>query len=161
MPGKRAPLEVRFFEKIKKTEACWIWFGAKDPKGYGRIGAGGRKGKDIFAHRLSYQIHKGEIPEGMLVCHKCDTPACVNPEHLFLGTQTDNMRDCVNKNRLNPFKPKGELNPKAKLTWDTVRRIRKEYSGVEKGFFEIAKVYGVSDCTISSILRMKTWIEPQ
>lgn len=159
MPGKRAPLKVRFFEKIIKTETCWIWNAAKDSKGYGRIGTGGRKGKDVFAHRLSYFLHKGEIPTGMLVCHKCDKPACVNPDHLFLGTQTDNMRDCVNKGRLNPFKPKGELNPKAKLNWSNVREIRSFRSKDVKSRKHLSIQYGVDIQTINRIIENKSWVE--
>lgn len=159
MPGKRAPLEIRFFEKIIKTETCWIWNAAKDSKGYGRIGMGGRKGKDVFAHRLSYQIHRGEIPVNMLVCHKCDIPACVNPEHLFLGTQTDNMRDCVIKGRLNPFKPRGELNPKAKLNWDIVREIREKCFNSKALQKNAAQHFKVSYETIQRIIRGTSWAE--
>lgn len=159
MPGKRAPLEVRFFEKIKKTETCWIWFGTKDPKGYGRIGSGGRKGKDMFAHRISYMIHVGEIPQGILVCHKCDNPACVNPDHLFLGTQTDNMRDCVKKGRLNPFKPKGDLNPHAQLTWKEVLEIRASKNRGWGYRVPLAKKYNVSRDIITNVITGKTWIE--
>lgn len=159
MPGIRAPLEVRFFNKVKKTETCWIWIGAKDPKGYGRIGTGGRKGKDVFAHRLSFKLHKGEIPEGMYICHRCDNPACVKPDHLFMGTQVDNMRDCVRKGRLNPFKPKGEKNPKAKLTWEQVRNMRKNFIAYPGSYKDLSMSYGVRICTISNIIRKKTWIE--
>lgn len=159
MPGKRASLEIRFFEKINKTETCWIWIGCKDPKGYGRIGTGGRAGKDVFAHRLSYVFHKGEIPQGMLVCHKCDNPACVNPDHLFIGTQFDNMRDCVRKGRLKPFRPIGELAHNTKLSWKDVKEIR---ASPQRGWgyrIPLAKKYGVSTQIISRIIKNETWIE--
>lgn len=76
---------------------CWIWLGARDQYGYGKLGSHGRH--MLSAHRLFYTFYKGEIPEGMSVCHKCDTPPCVNPDHLFLGTPLDNARDRERKGR--------------------------------------------------------------
>ncbi|PXV54182.1 HNH endonuclease [Dyella jiangningensis] len=76
---------------------CWLWLGARDPDGYGKLGIHGRN--MIRAHRLFYAFHKGPIPVGMQVCHKCDTPLCVNPDHLFLGSNTDNAVDRERKNR--------------------------------------------------------------
>lgn len=74
---------------------CWLWGAAtRDKKGYGVLKV---KGKMQFAHRLNYQIHKGEIPKGLFVCHRCDTPTCINPEHLFLGTTQENTQDRTNK----------------------------------------------------------------
>lgn len=75
---------------------CWLWTGSKDKDGYGQLMLGGKRKK---AHRVAYEQGRGAIPDGMSVCHKCDTPACVNPEHLFLDTQAGNVRDCRAKNR--------------------------------------------------------------
>ena len=77
-------------------QGCWNWTAYKNNEGYGRLRAGGEK---VLAHRLSYSIFKGEIAEGLFVCHTCDNPACINPEHLFLGTHQDNVSDCVAKGR--------------------------------------------------------------
>lgn len=98
----RKPIEERFFSKIERIpiSGCWLWTGATK-KGYGDIFIGAGAGrKHISAHRFSWEFHNGAIPEGLIVCHKCDIHECVNPEHLFLGTHADNMQDCSNKGRI-------------------------------------------------------------
>ena len=87
----------RFFDKINKTNTCWNWT-ASLRNGYGVISV---NGKNISAHRISWELHNNrDIPEGMVICHTCDNRKCVNPNHLFLGTQSDNMKDCSAKGRL-------------------------------------------------------------
>lgn len=153
--SKKYSLKERFEEKyIPVTESgCWIWIAAlNDSCGYGSIGDG--EGNTILAHRASWILHKGEIPEGMCVCHKCDVPSCVNPDHLFLGTQQDNMDDRGNKNRSNR-KPNifGNKHPFAKLTEEQARDIK---FGAEKQAFYHRK-YGVPRQLVSDIRCGKTW----
>lgn len=86
----------RFWSKVNKTDRCWIWIGGKTSKGYGMFFS---NKKFVYAHRFSYELHKCCIASGRMVCHACDNPSCVNPEHLFDGTGSDNQRDSVNKGR--------------------------------------------------------------
>lgn len=96
MQANIQPLRVRFWSKVKKSDQCWEWQGANVPKGYGIIG---KNGRNQYAHRVSWELHKGIIPKGLLVCHHCDNPKCVRPDHLFVGTHQDNLRDMSRKGR--------------------------------------------------------------
>lgn len=88
----------RFWSKVTKTQdGCWLWTGSLQTQGYGNIEI---KGKRLLPHRIAYILHKGEIPQGLSVCHHCDIPKCCNPEHLFLGTAADNTNDATQKGRM-------------------------------------------------------------
>ena len=103
-----APLEDRFWSKVLKTESCWLWKGATQGTGYGRIARGKRNEfpKPELAHRMSWELHNGPIPKGLIVLHRCDNPPCVKPSHLFVGTPKDNSDDKCSKGRQYVPKPR-------------------------------------------------------
>lgn len=143
-------LKERFFRYVKQTDGCWEWLSYVDPNGYGRLNY---NGKPMLASRISYLLHFGEIPAGMAVCHKCDKPSCTNPDHLFLGTQADNVADMHAKGRDRKRGLKGSLHHQAKLNDQAVREIRANSDSDAV----IAKRYGVSSPTIHAIRVGKTW----
>lgn len=97
VPKPRSTPADRFWERVQKTDDCWLWTGSTDKDGYGWFWV---DGKTATAHRFSYALHNdGAIPDGLYVCHSCDNPPCVNPDHLWLGTNQDNMDDCARKGR--------------------------------------------------------------
>lgn len=145
----------RFWMHVDRRgpDDCWPWTGPADRLKYGKIGDGRSK---ILAHRFSYELHYGPIPVGLCVCHHCDTPACVNPAHLFLGTRTDNMADKVQKGRQRGGKMPGAANPSAKLADEDVRQIRILHGQGMTGV-TLADRFNVSTSTISVIVRRIKW----
>lgn len=139
------PPEERFLKKIEQHGECWLWTGYKKRYGYFNTGSGIE-----VAHRFSYRLYHGPIPGGLYVCHKCDVPSCVNPDHLFLGTQFDNMQDMFSKGRENP--PSGLRNAKAKLTFEQVENIKLD----GRIYREIASSYNTSIATVGKIKNNQT-----
>lgn len=138
---------ARFDAKYEKKGvwACWEWTASTDRRGYGQFWLG----KPVFAHRVAWVRRYGPIPADLHVCHRCDNPTCVNPNHLFLGTQADNMADKTEKKRHSY----GETHGCAKLTEDRVRAIRAD----DRLLREIAADYGVSQVTVSHIKTRRIW----
>jgi hypothetical protein len=146
----------RFFSSIRKDPEtdCWLWNNIPaENYGYILIGKEGeKKNGQIGAHRYSWIVHNGSIPDGLLVLHRCDTPACVNPRHLFLGTYLDNARDRAAKGR--SARQAGEASPRARFTADQVRAILAD----PRSHRRIAAAYGASKSAISHIKRRATWV---
>lgn len=148
-----AEWKAKFNAKWKVDEnECWVWQGAKLPKGYGFIKIPGKR-RQIYAHRLSYLINVGDIPEGLNVLHRCDNPACVNPAHLFVGSHKDNSQDMAAKDR----HLCGERNAEAILTAPDVVQIKKLLAMNEFSQKRIGMMFGVSQITISRIHRGLRW----
>ena len=139
----------RFWDKVEKTDDCWLWTGGKRRRGYGTFKY---NGKMVAAHRFSYTENRGVIPPGSYVLHTCDTPSCVNPDHLFLGTRADNMADMVTKGRAQ----RGESRPHAKLADHDVRAIRSAHHDGESQS-SIARRYAVSQTSIWKIVHRLRW----
>ena len=158
-------MEQRFLSKVNKTDGCWLWTASKDEKRYGHFGIGQRVCK---AHRVAYELWNGPIPAGVLVRHKCDEPSCVNPEHLELGTNQDNVDDRQTRGRgrwatgkqhgtyTHPHIVQGQNNGRSKLTDDDVREIR-----ILRGFGfiykELGKMYNIHPEVSARICRRDVW----
>lgn len=147
----RQPLAERFWAKVNKTDSCWLWTGGTNATGYGLIGKGGRHAGrlNLLAHRVSYELTIGPIPDGLKVCHNCpdgDNPLCVNPAHLFLGTTTDNALDMVRKGRRSDVR----LSPSAVLQL-RARHARGELAE------DLARELGIHVTTCRDAIAGRTW----
>lgn len=154
MAFNKLSLQDKLLTKATWVGECLVWTGQKSVKGYGRIRL---NGKLRLAHVVHYELHNGPVPEGKLLMHSCDNPACIHLGHLSPGTHLDNVRDMFNKGREN--KAKGEAHGKAKLTAEQVSEIRRRYvpGKYGHGAHALAKEFGVSKPTIQNILKGETW----
>ena len=158
---KPKSLEERFWEKVWKTpepNGCWLWIARISTTGYGAIGITGSKSGWMKAHRVVWELTYGPIPEGMFVCHHCDVPICVRPDHLFLGTPLDNMRDMIKKCRQSILGRKcGEEHYGAVLTEEKVKEIRRSYTQESLTIASLAKMFGVSEGAITKVVKFRSW----
>lgn len=150
------PLDIRLLRKRNVTETgCWEWTGWRNNKGYGMMGIGqGLK----LCHRVSYEFYVGQIPEGHFVLHKCDNPACYNPDHLFTGTHKDNMKDMDSKGRRKNLY--GLDSPNGKLTNEQVAQIRADYKpatqkgrGYKSNTNELAEKFGITPQYVLQLIK--------
>jgi HNH endonuclease len=142
----RTKHEALMSRVVAHPDGCWEWLGRTDKDGYGIVMIDGKNNR---AHRLSYVVHRGDIPDGMVVCHKCDNPPCCNPSHLFLGTIKDNANDALAKGRAFV----GEKNGRAKLSWHDIGDIRSSTASSH----ELSLKYAVSVSSINRIKRNQSW----
>jgi hypothetical protein len=142
----------RFLSKatLDDNTGCLVWRLADHTDGYGRF-------YRSLAHRVSYSLFVSKIPDGLCVLHKCDNRKCVNPDHLMIGTQADNMQDMMRKGRGNGLSLPGEKSPNAKLTTENVKSIRHLYFAERRSRRELAKFFSISINCISSVVNKRTW----
>jgi hypothetical protein len=163
--GRMLPqkFDERFWAKVAVVpgDGCWEWTASRVGRnrpggGYGQFWCS-EKQTQLKAHRVAWEQANGPIPAGMLVCHRCDNPGCVRPDHLFLGTPKDNTVDMVQKGR--DWKHAGALCPRAILTESQVREIRRKYVHGVYGYKRLGAEYGVNPNTIERIVKLETWRE--
>lgn len=146
------PTEL-FWEKVQKTDNCWLWTASKLPFGYGKFSIsipGENRQRHVFAHRYAFELTYGRVPG--LLRHSCDNPSCVNPSHLIEGTQADNRRDCVDRGR----EPRGEQKPNTVLTEELVSLIRKRVLAGET-VRAVAKSLGIKEGTARNAWLRNSW----
>jgi len=148
--------KARFWGLTRMSNGgCLVWTGKRRSFGYGILNANGRS---LRAHRVSWELAHGAIPSGMVVCHRCDNPPCVNPDHLFLGTQADNMRDCFRKNRIFRFAGfKASNHSCTKLSLNETDELRRLYA---TGWFrqmDLAEIFHVDQSSVSRVVRGDHW----
>jgi len=157
--GKTVGRYGDFWSKVDKSagpDGCWIWLGQIGHLGYGYV----RRGKGrTMAHRRSWELTKGIIPDGLLALHRCDNPPCVNPAHLFLGTHIDNSNDKVSKGR--QWHPTGEVNGRSKVTIEQIAMIRALHRTGTCTLVEIGKTFNLSKGHIHRIVNNNAWKETQ
>lgn len=144
-----SPAEIRFWRYVLDPSACWEWRGARNPAGYGTVSDGGRK---RLASRAAWELRFGPIPEGLHVLHRCDNPPCVNPDHLFLGTDLDNAKDREAKNRTS----RGVRHYNAKLTDEIVIAMRRA-ADEGKSTTEIGEMFGTTRFVAYKVISRQTW----
>lgn len=154
----------RFWAKVERSSGCWLWCGARTTDGYGSFRF---RGAPRLAHRVAYEMTTGPVPVDLCVCHHCDTPLCVRPEHLFIGTKSDNAQDMWDKGRaggnirrtmleMPERRARGERQGSARLTTDAVHEVRKRAAMGDTQAC-LATAFGVSAATISKVVRRKSW----
>lgn len=148
------PAIERFEASFRRTETCWLWTKGLNSNGYGSFHKDSAH-PNMGAHRFAYETYIGPIPDGLLVCHTCDVRNCVNPSHLYAGTEADNSRDMESRGRGNH--PKGMRMAAAKLTDDDVREIRRAYAAGGISQQALADQYGVAQHAVSRIVRGLSW----
>ena len=153
---RREHVAERFWRWVDKSGDCWLWVGTRARNGYGTIQIGGASGRRRLTHRVAWELTNGPIPAGVHILHRCDTPACVNPDHLWLGTQSDNLRDMAAKGRQGLQKHPAHTHT-AKLTPEDVQAIRRRYAagGIQQK--TLAQEYGVDGRSISAVVHRITW----
>lgn len=148
----QASAEVRFWRRVRKSDDCWTWT-IPNRRGYGQFWQGGHVG----AHVFSYMLHVGPVPEGLFVCHHCDNPSCVRPDHLFVGTAAENSADMVAKGR--SITRRGVDAPIAKLTAEQVKEIRRVRAEDEIPYARLGPMFGVSNMAAFRIVQRQTYAD--
>ena len=152
MPRNYVPISDRFWVKVNVIEdgdSCWDWLAATFSNGYGHTWDNGHK----LAHKVSWELCHGEIPDGYVIAHKCDRPVCVRPSHLFMTTQSGNLMDCLYKGR----RPVGEEHPNSYLTKRDVLKIRELYSIGGVTYKDLAEKFGTTVAAVGKVIRRDTW----